>query len=90
MWYTPCYPPPIITARKSTDASIHVNECDTIKLFGEALKLNRYQTNYENSWWQRLELWYGKNPGDERCFEDILKWAIRNRISDTEICSTTK
>lgn len=54
------------------------------------MKLERYQTDYENSWWQRLELWYGKNPEDTMCFEDTLKWVIRNQTSKIEEGSTTK
>ncbi len=42
-------------------------------------KLERYQTDYDSSWWRRLELRYGKNPEDEECFEDILKWVIRSQ-----------
>jgi hypothetical protein len=55
-------------------------------------KLDRYQTDYESSWWRRLELRYGKNPEDDRCFNDILKWVIRNQVScdEQDIGSTTK
>lgn len=54
-------------------------------------KLERYQTDYENSWWRRLELRYGKNPEDKECYTDILKWVIRSHIShDEEEGSTTK
>ena len=35
------------------------------------------QTNYENSWWRRLELRNGNNIQDDKDFEHLLKWAIR-------------
>jgi hypothetical protein len=54
------------------------------------MKLERYQADYVNSWWQRLELWYGKNPEDDKCFEETLKWVIRNQSSNIEEGSTTK
>lgn len=47
----------------------HIN---TLKVFQE------YQTNFEKSWWQRVELWYGKNLKDEN-FESFLKRAIRSQ-----------
>ena len=64
--------------------------CHQQTLKSYCLKLERYQADYENSWWQRLELWYGKNPEDEMCFEDTLKWVIRNQSSLEEEGSTTK
>jgi len=51
-----------------------------IKLLKQISLLNEgYQTYYENSMWQRLELWYGKNSTDEENFKDFLKWAIRSQ-----------
>ncbi len=44
-------------------------------------KFPRYQADYENSWWRRLELRYGNNPQDAEDFESLLKWAIRNQDS---------
>lgn len=44
-------------------------------------KFPRYQTDYENSWWRRLELRYGNNPQDEKDIISLLKWAIRNQDS---------
>lgn len=44
-------------------------------------KFPRYQADYENSWWRRLELRYGNNPQDEEDFEGLLKWAIRSQDS---------
>ena len=52
-----------------------------IKLLKQISLLNEgYQTYYENSMWQRLELWYGKNSTDEENFKDFLKWAIRSKV----------
>lgn len=67
-----------------------ISHQESLKSYCE--KLERYQTDYESSWWRRLELRYGKNPEDERCFLDILKWVIRNQIpcDEQEIGSTTK
>ena len=45
-------------------------------------KFPRYQTNYENSWWRRVELRYGNNPQDDEDFISLLKWAIRNQITN--------
>lgn len=60
------------------------------KIKSYCVKLERYQADYENSWWQRLELWYGKNPEDEMCFKDTLKWVIRNQDPIKDDGSTTK
>jgi hypothetical protein len=39
-----------------------------------------YQVNIERCLWQRIELWYGKNPHDKDTdFEQHLKWAIRTQ-----------
>ncbi len=48
----------------------HIN---TIKMF------HGYQTDYENSWWRRIELRYGNNPKDVEDFKNLLKWAIRSQ-----------
>lgn len=38
-----------------------------------------YQTNIEKCWWQRIDLWYGKNPYDDKDdFKDLLKRIIRS------------
>lgn len=44
--------------------------------------LHGYQTNIDTCWWQRHNLWYGKNPQDNESYEDFLKWIIRS--DDTE------
>ena len=44
----------------------------------------RYQADYENSWWRRLELRYGNNPQDEKDIISLLKWAIRNQGSTSD------
>lgn len=49
-----------------------------------------YQANVETCWWQRLELWYGKNEQDEEKFEDFLKWIIRSQVATIAKGSTTK
>ena len=41
-----------------------------------------YQTSTETCWWQRNELWYGKNPSDCKDnleFEEFLRRTIRNQ-----------
>lgn len=40
-----------------------------------------YQISIERCLWQRLELWYGKNPQDDTAFSEQLKRAIRNHAS---------
>ncbi len=52
----------------------------------------RYQAMFEKTWWQRLELWYGKNPQDDDNFKDYLKWAIRSQdpMSPTNVGLTDK
>ena len=47
----------------------------------------QYQASRESDWWQRLELWYGKNNEDEERFETFLKWAIRSQIPTSIITS---
>lgn len=42
----------------------------------------RYQAIFEKSWWQRLELWYGKNPQYDDDFTNHLKWAIRSQAPE--------
>ena len=42
-------------------------------------KFPGYQTDYENSWWQTVEVWYGKNPKDTKDFSNLLTWAIRSQ-----------
>jgi hypothetical protein len=37
-----------------------------------------YQTNIETCWWQRVELWYGKNPKVNENFRSFLERAIRS------------
>ncbi len=59
-----------------------LKHAQTIKEF-----INRYdgyQTNVETCWWQRAELWYGKNPKDEEDFESFLKRAIRSQAPNPE------
>lgn len=41
---------------------------------------NGYQADLATSWWQRFSLWYGKNAQDDREFETLLKWIIRNDV----------
>jgi hypothetical protein len=55
---------------------IIVNHYEKVKLFINENK--GYQTNIEKCWWQRFELWYGKNPKDEENFNSFLKWIICN------------
>jgi hypothetical protein len=52
----------------------------------------RYQAMFEKTWWQRLELWYGKNPQYDDDFTNHLKWAIRSQdpMSLTIVSSTDK
>lgn len=54
-----------------------VNHISVLKTFP------RYQANFENSWWRRIELRYGNNPQDEKDFIDLLKWAIRSQADVT-------
>jgi hypothetical protein len=58
------------------DVSAIIAHIETLKQFP------RYQANYENSWWRRVELRYGNNPQDDGDFENHLKWAIRNQITN--------
>lgn len=51
----------------------------------KAYMCSEYQTVYENTWWPRLELGYGKNLTDEKGSEELLKWAIRNQASNPAI-----
>jgi hypothetical protein len=45
------------------DKNIIMSHVQIIKLF---VQLNKeYQSNYENSWWQRIELWNGNNFEDD-------------------------
>ena len=66
---------------------VHIN---ILKTFQE------YQTNFEKSWWRRVELRYGKNLKDEKdYFKNLLKWAISSQASKTDMIgeeegSTTK
>lgn len=49
---------------------------ETIKHF---LSLNSgYQTDLETGWWQRIELWYGKNPKNSENFDEFLQRIIRS------------
>lgn len=59
-----------------------IQHISTIKTFLQ--QHNGYQTNIATCWWQRFELWYGKNAEDERDFESFLKWIIRNEIPQSE------
>lgn len=52
--------------------------CNAFKL-RETPKAIWYQTNYENSWWRRVELRYGKNQKDDEDINNLLKWAIRSQ-----------
>jgi hypothetical protein len=38
-----------------------------------------YQTSLETGWWQRVDLWYGKNPEDSEKFDDFLERIIRSQ-----------
>ncbi len=41
-----------------------------------------YQTSIATCWWQRIHLWYGKNPSDckdDSEFEEFLRRTIRNQ-----------
>ena len=69
-----------------------INHIDKVKKF---LTVNNdYQANMETCWWQRVELWYGKNGQDDGViFEEHLKWAIRSqapKVKDYGEGSTTK
>jgi hypothetical protein len=60
------------------------NKIDEVAIMAHVQLLKtfpRYQADYENSWWRRLELRYGNNPQDDEDFESLLKWAIRNQDS---------
>ena len=51
--------------------------CNTIKL-RKVSKTCHIQNNVETCYWQRVELWNGKNEQDDDKFKDYLKWVIRN------------
>ncbi len=38
-----------------------------------------YQASLETCWWQRVELWYGKNPNDSENFTEFLQRTIRSQ-----------
>jgi len=43
------------------------------------LDINKgYQTNIEKCWWQRVKLWYGKNPNFQGDYTSLLQRIIRN------------
>jgi len=50
------------------------------------VSLNGYQTSIATCWWQRHILWYGKNPEDERNYDDFLKRIIRNDNTNEQTC----
>lgn len=65
----------------TTDTSGVSQYAATLSNCGKPLKHIQYQTTVEKHWWQRLELWYGKNLyDDETCIHTrYLKWAIRSQ-----------
>lgn len=68
-----------IRKNDSIEKELILNHIQVIKDF---LKDNNgYQASMETCWWQRVELWYGKNKQDEEDFKNFLKWAIRSEAS---------
>jgi len=63
----------------------HINKLASyVSLYG-------YQTNIDTCWWQRHNLWYGKNPENDENYNDFLKWIIRNEnIDEDELSSLIK
>lgn len=57
---------------------------EQIKKLQRFTQLYGYQTNIDTCWWQRYELWYGKNPKVDGSFEDFLKWIIRNENTEED------
>lgn len=50
-----------------------------IQIVKRFISLNSgYQADMETCWWQRLELWYGKNPDHEDDFTKFLQKIIRS------------
>jgi hypothetical protein len=52
------------------------------------VSLNGYQASIETCWWRRHNLWYGKNPEDERNYTNFLKRIIRNENANEEILNS--
>jgi hypothetical protein len=57
-------------------SNVIINHVNTVKQFLDLYE--GYQTSMETCWWQRVELWYGKNPEDEKDFTGFLKRIIRS------------
>lgn len=70
-----------LQASQNGSKSCKVLEDDILEHIQNLKQFPRYQTDYENSWWRRLELRYGNNPQDDSDFVNHLKWAIRNQDS---------
>ena len=59
---------------------------DHIQIITKFISLNNgYQTSIETCWWQRVKLWYGKNPQVDGNFKSFLKWVIRSEDPKTSI-----
>lgn len=69
-------------ATSNVSKSCKVLEDDILQHIQTLKQFPRYQANYENSWWRRVELRYGNNPQDDGDFVNHLKWAIRNQITN--------
>lgn len=54
-----------------------LSHIETIKAF--LSENDGYQANAETCWWQRVELWYGKNPSDSEDFTEFLRRTIRSQ-----------
>lgn len=69
--------------KQNISKSDNILEKYILQHYEELKKFNalheRYQAMFEKTWWQRLELWYGKNPQGEDNFKNYLKWAIRSQ-----------
>jgi len=64
-------------AKENMKKSKRIIQADIIRHIDVLKKFPGYQTDYENSWWRRLELLYGNNPVDDVEFRDLLQRAIR-------------
>ena len=62
---------------------VGMKSCDVAKLLETPKASKQYQTDSENCWWQRVELWYGNNLEDKTDCKSLLRWAIRSQASQS-------